>query len=261
MTPRKLAHQILTIREDVSGELIADLACIKLENQEVERFAADWMARGYEKADGDRRLTRHHEHEGSTPLRNKNYNEISVYITNFALDLIKMQLAKKSVVGLQFLNSMIDKFDVTLAELDPLEQLVRIPKGPTVLLEELYYHGVSSGVVVTDSGENLNSLKIAQDIMALRLALATEASRILADLATNSRQYYKMIKVKAIFACNKIYLTQLRTTVGLRDSVGQVARSSSWLISARCSHRSQRHLLLRKARRLMSQLMSRRRCC
>ena len=220
MTPRKLAHQILTIREDVSGELIADLACIKLENQEVERFAADWMARGYEKADGDRRLTRHHEHEGSTPLRNKNYNEISVYITNFALDLIKMQLAKKSVVGLQFLNSMIDKFDVTLAELDPLEQLVRIPKGPTVLLEELYYHGVSSGVVVTDSGENLNSLKIAQDIMALRLALATEASRILADLATNSRQYYKMIKVKAIFACNKIYLTQIRTTVGLRDSVG-----------------------------------------
>ena len=176
--------------------MIADLACIKLENIEVERFAADWMTRGFEKADCDRRLTRHHEHEGSTPLRNKNFNEMSVYITNFALDLIKIQLEKKSPAGLQFLNSVIDKLDAAIGELDPLEQLVRLPKGPCALLEELYYHGISQGVVVTDSGENLNSLKIAQDVMALRLALATEASRVLADLATNSRQYYKMIKVQ-----------------------------------------------------------------
>ena len=182
-----------------------------------------------------------------------------MYITNFALDLIKLQLAKKSTVGLQFLNSVIEKFDVTISELDPLEQLVRIPKGPTVLLEELYYHGVSKGVVVTDSGDNLNSLKIAQDIMALRLALATEASRILTDLATNSRQYYKMIKVNEVtdLPYTVTSLVQRRTTAGLIDSAGQVARSSSWWISAKCSRCNQKFPPSRKPQRSMSQPMLR----
>ena len=193
--PRNIAHQILTIREDICGELIGDLRSISLENTEIQRYCVVKMSHGGSVADQGRRMTRSDDHEESTPLRNKNYYECAIYITNFAIDLVKMQSAK-SAQALKFLDENVAALSHRVAAMEPLDRFLHASKGPCALLEELYYHGISQGVVVTDSGENLNSLKIAQDIMAFRLALATEASRVLADLATNSRQYYKMIKVQ-----------------------------------------------------------------
>ena len=174
--------------------MINDLKSIHLENLEIKRYCVDKLKQGKDIAEQGRKLTRSDDHEESTPLRNKNYYECAIYITNFAIDLVKMQ-SQRSPLSLKFLNDNIDALSNRVAAMEPLDRFLHASKGPRALLEEIYFHGVSKGIVVTDSG-NLNSLKIAQDIMALRLALATEASRILADMASNSRQYYKMIKVR-----------------------------------------------------------------
>jgi hypothetical protein len=179
--------------------MISDMACISLENAEIQRFASDWMLRGRTVAELDRRLTRSDDDEGSTPLRNKHYYQLQIYLTNFAIDLVKMQLAKKSPLGFKFLDSILVQnlgpSNVDIDNDDPLNSFVYVPKGPCALLEDIYHHGIAQGVTVSESGESLNSLKIAEDIMAMRVALAAEATAALASLATNSRQYYKMIKV------------------------------------------------------------------
>ena len=193
LQPRRIAHQILTIREDISGELINDLKSIHLENVEIKRYCVDKLKQGKDIAEQGRKLTRSDDHEESSPLRNKNYYECAIYITNFAIDLVKLR-SQRSPLSVNFLDDNIVALSDRVAAMEPLDRFLHASKGPRALLEELYFHGVSKGIVVTEAG-NLNSMKIAQDIMNVRVALATEASRVLADLASNSRQYYKMIKV------------------------------------------------------------------
>lgn len=171
IAPRKIAHQILTIREDIGGELMEDLRCVKLENAEVERFSSDWMLLGREAAERNRHLTRNTDNEESTPLRNKNYQQCVVFITNFALDLTKQQLNKKSRLGASFLDSVLAKLDRQAEEKDPIDRLLHEPQGPCFLLEELYHYGITQGVAVNEAGESLNVLQMAQEIIALRCVL------------------------------------------------------------------------------------------
>jgi hypothetical protein len=129
-------------------------------------------------------------------MRNKNYYECAIYITNIALEIVKLQLEKKSPSSLEFLVRVVSKLEERVAAMDPMDRLLHTSKGPSALLEEIYHNGITQGVQISSTGDTLNSLKIAQDLMALRVILAAEAARILSDLATSSRLYYKMIKVK-----------------------------------------------------------------
>lgn len=73
LEPRKIAHQILTVREDVSGELIKDLGCIKNENREAIIYAENKLAHGVEVAEKKRNMVRMGYLAGSTPLREKTF--------------------------------------------------------------------------------------------------------------------------------------------------------------------------------------------
>lgn len=79
--PRKIAHRILNAREDVAGEMINDLGCISLENEEVQRYAGVWAKDGREAAEKSRKVTRMRGQGGSTPLRDRNYLGLSVFVS------------------------------------------------------------------------------------------------------------------------------------------------------------------------------------
>jgi len=84
--PRKVAHQIVTVREDISSEIIQDLGSIKVENKEAVKCAQARMLHGKEYADKNRNPTRNSDMGGSTPLRNRNYNTCAILVRMFALN-------------------------------------------------------------------------------------------------------------------------------------------------------------------------------
>ena len=78
--PRKVAHQIITVREDISSEIIQDLGSIKIENKEAVKCAQARMIHGKEYADKNRNPTRNSDMGGSTPLRNRNFNTCAILV-------------------------------------------------------------------------------------------------------------------------------------------------------------------------------------
>ncbi len=149
LEPRKIGHQILTVREDVSEEMISDLGCILLENKEAMRFANDKFNKGPDAAEGSRRITRMAGQDGSTPLRDKTYHDFSLLITNLALDSAKMALSSSGdTPTITYLDNFIEeitKFNAS-KNLSPLELLLQELNGPRTLIEELYYAGLTDGV-------------------------------------------------------------------------------------------------------------------
>jgi hypothetical protein len=84
--PRKIAHRILNAREDVATEMINDLGCIALENDEVQRYAGVWAKEGREAAEKSRKVTR--VGQGSaTPLRDRNYLGLNVFVSCVSREL------------------------------------------------------------------------------------------------------------------------------------------------------------------------------
>ena len=79
--PRKIAHKILTIREDVSGEIIRDLGAVSIENDEAIRFATKWAKDGREEAQKSRKPSRMRSEGEATPLRDNNYMEFDVMVS------------------------------------------------------------------------------------------------------------------------------------------------------------------------------------
>ena len=77
--PRKIAHKILAIREDISNELMEDFGCITLENKEAVKFANNRITSGVDYAEINRGATRYFD-GGSTPLRGKTYREMSLMV-------------------------------------------------------------------------------------------------------------------------------------------------------------------------------------
>lgn len=78
--PRKVAHRIISVREDVSNEVANDLATIKLENKESIKYAKLWLSAGKDYADTHRGLTRMGDRGGSTPFRERNYFDVSLLV-------------------------------------------------------------------------------------------------------------------------------------------------------------------------------------
>lgn len=78
--PRKVAHQLVTVREDVCLEMMQDLGSIKVENKEALKCAQARLLHGKDYADKHRNPTRNSDMGGSTPLRNRNYNTCAILV-------------------------------------------------------------------------------------------------------------------------------------------------------------------------------------
>ena len=197
--PRKLAHQLLTIRESVTAEMIADLACVKTENVEAMRYAHDKLEQGAEKAEKERRLTRMPESDSSesTPLRDRSYLEVDIIVTNFALEHVRMELAKqRDELGIVFLDDVLKELQNTDEKRTVLERLLSEFAAPREFIESVCVKGLELGV---DRSTGLNALKIAERLLLARWAFALEANRILVEHDRHCRSYYKLIRDKGGF--------------------------------------------------------------
>lgn len=80
--PRKVAHQLVTVRENICSELIDDIRSVKVENKEARLFAQHVLNYDRIYAENHRHTTRGSDLGGSTPLRNQNYNSAAVMVRN-----------------------------------------------------------------------------------------------------------------------------------------------------------------------------------
>lgn len=188
--PRKIAHKLLTVREDVSNELISDLGCILLENVEAMRYATAKAHDGVEAAEKSRRQTRMSYEGGCTPLRDRNYNDLSVLLTNAAIDLVK-STNKDNKEYQVFLDDFLNKMAADDKERNPLDRILHEPIGPRELIEEIYYLGLIEGV--DKSSKSINILRLGKLLLDFRLALAVEITKICKAQNLEHRAYYRMI--------------------------------------------------------------------
>jgi hypothetical protein len=199
--PRKLANQIISVREDVCNEMIVDLNSIRLEHKEAIKFAKAKLKDGPEAADKQRRITRVSP-TGSTPYRDKSFHECSLLLTNIALDLMRVDFERASnPLGAKFITEVVES--ATEQEKIYLEEqgLTNIPgaRSPNFILGDIYFKGLKDGLVEGE-GHSLNTMKLAKSFLATRLSLAMEMSDLLADQIRTCRQYYTMIKELGGFA-------------------------------------------------------------
>ncbi|KAJ1436614.1 hypothetical protein B484DRAFT_393142 [Ochromonadaceae sp. CCMP2298] len=194
--PRKIAHRIVAVRENIMEELVQDLGTVRLENQEAIHFANAWINSNREVAEKSRGLTRFNTNNqgGSTPLRDNTYSDVSLLLTNFALDLVKADLlAKDDTEALLLIDELLGKVAQEVDKLDALDRKLALSRLPISLLEELCYRGLSEGATkVTGKGSSI--LKLAQDLLQTRLSLAMGSIKVLESLNRENRNYYQMIK-------------------------------------------------------------------
>ena len=164
------------------------------ENAEAMRYASQLVTDGLEIAEKNRRLTRISNEGESTPLREKNYLTISSLITNLSIDLVKADLRKASSLMAThteiFLDAFIENTTSSTTE-DAYERLEEERRRPRTFFETLYYQGITKGV----TPNNVNILKLAQQLMEKRISIAYDCGKIVGNMAAYSRSYYKMIKV------------------------------------------------------------------
>ena len=79
-----------------------------------------------------------------------------------------------------------------------LRILSRSSQGPRQFLEELYYKGIADGASLK-GGKAMNVLKVAENLMAKRAAIAKETTKLLTQQNLYNRQYYKLIKDRGGF--------------------------------------------------------------
>lgn len=205
--PRKIANQILTVRENVCEELIHDLHSIEFENIEAFNYATTLVQDGQEKAEKSRKMTRMSSQAGSTPNRDRNFNEINLYITDMALKLVIDDYSKKQQTkqGAKTSNSssntlalFLDDFNTKIHEKDSKmtiqEKFFAKPFELRNFFEQLFYKGIMDGSAGTSESE-INVLKLAKTISDTRVALSLQAQGILRMQNSNNRKYYQMIKV------------------------------------------------------------------
>lgn len=196
--PRKIAHQIITIRESLTTELIQDLNCIKSENIEAMRYAQSRLEMGEEEAERYRKMTRTDTSGGmSTPLRERNYLECGIIVTNYALEQLRIDLQKRrDSLGIKFLDDMLEKMSAKDDERSVLDRVLHEFYAPRELIEEIYLKGLEQGVEVSSG---LNTLKIAESLLQARYAISLQVNRILLEQDRFSRNYLKMIRDKGGF--------------------------------------------------------------
>lgn len=192
--PRKIANQIITVREDVSGEMIEDLGCVQLENDEAIRYATTWAREGLANAERSRKITRMRGQSESTPGRDGNYMDFDVMITGIALQLVRDDLIKsKDDWAIEVLDDLMIKMDTDDLERTVLERVLHDCQGPRSFMEQLYYKGITDGVRKSGS-KTVNILKVAENLFDARISIAKEAAKLLSLQSLQNRHYYKMIK-------------------------------------------------------------------
>lgn len=194
LEPRKIAHQIITVREDVSGEMIQDLGCVRLENEEAVRYASTWARDGIAVAEKSRKITRMREQDESTPIRDGNYMDFDIMITTLAMQLVRDDLVRtKDNLAIEVMDELSIKMDTDDDTRTMLERVLHESQGPRSYLEQLYHRGITDGVKKSGP-KTVNILKVAENLFDTRLAIAKEASKLLSLQSLQNRHYYKMIK-------------------------------------------------------------------
>ena len=199
--PRKIAHGILTIRESVGKEMYKDLQSIPGSNAEAARYARCLMSDGLEAAEKSRRLTRMQHEGGSTPLREKSFQETQVLILNIALDLVKGELTKEGTESAVESVKFLEEFTANVTKStrsDALEKLDEERLFHRTLLEQLHYRGITEGASSSISTK-VNILALSQSLMSQRAAVAGDFRKIITQCETTSRAYYKTIRDKGGF--------------------------------------------------------------
>lgn len=189
--PRKIAHKILTVREDVINELINDLGCVLLENNEAVRYATVKVGEGKEKAEKSRRQTRMAYEGGCTPLRDRNYYDLSVLLTNVAIDMIRT-IHKENKDYQVFLDDFLTKLAKEDEKRNPLDRVLHETIAPRELIEEIYFLGLTEGVNSNEQN-SVNILRLGKLLMDARLALAVEFTKFFKASNLEHRAYYRMI--------------------------------------------------------------------
>jgi len=220
--PRKIAHRLITVREDVANEVIMDLGSIHLENKEAVKFANNWITHGKEYAENHRGLTRGASDGGSTPLRGKTFKDISLLITNLSLDILRADLMKRKEKGsIDFIDALLEKIYRYSDGLDQINTMLVESSAPQSFLEELCYMGLTQGVgggtigaaerspstTVNTMGTArtgtastgavtgvTNFLKLSQQLLLTREALTVASMKILNEQNKELRYYFKLIK-------------------------------------------------------------------
>lgn len=182
------------MREDVSGEMIHDLGCVQLENDEAIRFATTWAREGLPNAERSRKITRMRGQSESTPGRDGNYMDFDVMITAIALQLVRDDLIKsKDDWAIQVLDDLMLKMETDDLARTILERVLNDCQGPRSFMEELYYKGITDGVRKSGA-KTVNILKVAENLFDARISIAKEAAKLLSLQSLQNRHYYKMIK-------------------------------------------------------------------
>eukprot|EP01035_Chromulina_nebulosa_P017437 gene17437-22989_t len=194
--PRKLANQIVSVREDISNEMIVDLGCIKLEHIEAVRYAHIRVKNGEEEAERLKKLTRLGSPSGSTPYRERSYYDFAILLTNVALDVIKGELiANGNDIGIKYIDNILT--DVVKLEQTYIDKLgltgVNNVRVPNFVLSEMYHRGLKYGLI-EENGQSFNSLKLAQKFLSIRLAIALQANENIVEQTRVCRKYFTMIK-------------------------------------------------------------------
>jgi hypothetical protein len=196
LEPRKIANQVLVVRESIAKEVLIDLTCIRLENIEAVRFAKVKASQGEEEAVRTMKMTRSPTMGGdSTPLRDRTYHEISVILTNFAIEVVRQSITNDKASS-EYLEAYLKELSDEEEKRTVVERLLHEFAAPMELLEELYYRGISQGLasVTDDANHKVNILKIAQQLLDTRYSLCLQANQMIIDDDNHSRSYYKMIK-------------------------------------------------------------------
>lgn len=191
--PRKIANQILTVRENVCEEIVNDLNSVQYENEEAVRFVTVWISDGREVAEKSRKLTRMAGQSESTPQRDRNYRDVSTFVTELAIMLVKKNYAEslRDPATVEYLDVLLGKLKKEREAQSPADQFFNQNDGPRTLLEELFHAAMIGSI----TGSSVNVMKLSKMIADTRWNIAVQVQNILRTQTANSRKYYKMIKV------------------------------------------------------------------
>lgn len=187
-------------------ELISDLNTIQIENMEADRYATHVLADGKQAADKARKSTRPNA-GGSTPNRDRNYNELNTLLTEYTMEIIRKDCAEKGdYPTVQYLDSFLLKFEEEYNALSFTDQFFAKSMCTRSMLEKLSIDAnlnslQHSPIDASSHSNTVNVLKLSQSVQHIREALATQAQGILRYQNSENRQYYKMIKVISNVLC------------------------------------------------------------
>ena len=193
LEPRKIANRLITVRQDISEELLNDLGSVLYEHKEVSRYVRDLMVRGHEDAEKNRKMTLMTGQSSGTPLRDRNYADCSHLITEITMAVMKHNLqAERDEESVSYLEEIVATQQSTNANKNPSEKFFSYSHTPRALMEELYKNGLQKGIV-THGKKSINTMSLVQTFFSVREYLAKEVVNIVRSENAHNRHYYKMI--------------------------------------------------------------------